>query len=75
MEHKNKQEGIHGKRSSLNSYLTTYFRNKFGMKDLAEEAESSFREALDYYLVETKKNIFLVFQAIMNEECEESYFY
>ena len=43
MESKNKLENQKGKRISMNSYLKVYFRNKFGMKGLAEETELNFK--------------------------------
>lgn len=37
METKQKQETVKGKKVSLKYFLKTYFRFKFGMKDLADE--------------------------------------
>lgn len=36
METKQKQEQVKGKRVSLKLFLKTYFRYKFGMKELAD---------------------------------------
>ena len=35
METKTKQESVKGKKVNLNNFLTTYFRYKFGMRELA----------------------------------------
>lgn len=43
MESKNKLETHKGKKMNMDSYLKVYFRNKFGMKGLAEETELNFR--------------------------------
>lgn len=37
METKQRQETVKGKKVSLKNFLKTYFRFKFGMKDLADE--------------------------------------
>jgi hypothetical protein len=37
MHNKAKQENVKNKHMSLNMYLKTYFKFKFGMKGLAEE--------------------------------------
>ena len=49
METKSKQENVKGKHVSLNIFLKTYFRYKFGMKDLADETEMNFKEALTFF--------------------------
>ena len=49
METKQKQEGVKGKHVSMNNFLKTYFRYKFGMKELADETETNFREALTFF--------------------------
>lgn len=43
METKQRQEALKGKKTSLKIFLKTYFRYKFGMKDLANETEHNFK--------------------------------
>lgn len=46
---------------------------KYG-KPMAEQNEASFREAIVYLARDQSRHIFLVFQAVLEEECEEGYF-
>ena len=75
METKQKQESVKGKHTSMSNFLKTYFRYKFGMKELAEETEMNFREALIFFGENSEKNIFLLFRKLLEEECEEHYFW
>lgn len=60
---------------NMDSYLKVYFRNKFGMKGLAEETELNFRQALEHFGETQQKNIFLIFIKIISEECDEDFFW
>jgi hypothetical protein len=46
---------------------------KYG-KPMAEQNEASFREAVAYLARDQGKHVFIVFQAVLEEECDEMYF-
>jgi maltose-binding protein MalE len=47
METKKKQEKIKGKKMGMKNFINTYFRYKFGMKDMAVEMELKFKDSLE----------------------------
>lgn len=67
METKLKQENVKGKRVNLHSYLKTYFRNKFGVKNMAEEMEVIFRQSIDELAHSEEKSIFILFGKMIEE--------
>ena len=73
IESKRKHEAINERRSSLSEYLRSYFTVKYG-RPLAEQNEASFRETVCYLARSQDKHIFVLFQAILDEECDEAYF-
>lgn len=75
METKQKQEGVKGKRVSLDAYLKTYFRNKFGVRELADESETIFREAVEYFAEAEERSVLILFVEMVRERCEEAYFW
>jgi predicted DNA-binding protein YlxM (UPF0122 family) len=70
METKQKREGVKGKRVNMQQYMKMYFRNRFGMKELADESENNFKDALFFYIGNSEKSLFVLFQKILEEECE-----
>lgn len=66
METKQKQEQVRGKKVSLKNFLKTYFRFKFGMKELAEETELNFKEAVEFFGQSQEKNIYILFTKMCN---------
>lgn len=74
LEGKFRQESIQDRRTPLDEYLRTYFTLKYG-KPLAEQNEASFREAVGLLARAQERHLFLLFQAILEEQCEEAYYF
>ena len=75
METKQKQESVKGKHVSIGNFMKTYFRYKFGMKELADETQKNFRQALAFFGESSEKNLYILFRKILEDECEEQYFW
>jgi hypothetical protein len=74
LESKFRQESIQERHAPLDEYLRTYFAMKYG-KPLADQNESSFREAVGLLARAQERHIFLLFEAILEGLCEESYYF
>ena len=73
LESKIKQESIQDRRSSLDDYVQIYFKVKYG-KPLAEQNEVGFREVVANLAKKKEKVAFVMFQAMLDQECEEAYY-
>ena len=56
----------------MTEYLRTYFTMKYG-KPMAEQQEAGFREAVGFLAKQQEKHIFVLFQAVLEEDCDEGY--
>jgi hypothetical protein len=69
LESKWKIEGINDRRASLGEYLITYFTMKYG-KPQATQKCAEFREAVSFLAKQQEKHIFVLFQAVLDQECD-----